>query len=329
VIPHFEAQRYTQNLREEWEDFVGEADNGTLFHLQRFFDYHPEGRFDHHHLIFRRATKIFSLFPAALREGILSSHSGASYGGFVVKRGLGIREALGLVQGLLNYAQDQEIKGVRLTIPPIIYWKHPNNYLDFALLRNGFRYEKRELTSVIGLTYRSEEDILSTFRNETRTAVRKAKRSGVLVAESDDLDSFYEILKKNLWLRHNVTPTHSLAELILLKKLLPERIKLFSAFYQGKQIAGVVLFVCNAKVVLAFYISHNQDFQNLRAVNLLFYECLRWAWKEGFQWLDLGTFTLNMEPNLGLGRFKENFGAQGYFRDTLDWTLPNFREIPQ
>jgi len=323
MIPHFDVQRYTPDLREEWEGFVRGADNGTIFHLQRFFDYHPSGRFDHHHLVFRRNGKVFALFPAALQRGILSSHSGASYGGFVVKRDLGIREALGLVQGLLNYAQNQEIKGIRLTIPPLIYWNHQNNYLDFALLRNGFSYEKRELSSVIGLSYKSEEDILSTFKNEARTAVRKAQKLGVLVTESDDLPAFYEILKRNLWLRHNVTPTHSLDELVLLKKLLPEEIKLFSAFYQGRQIAGVVLFVCNQKVVLAFYISHNQDYQHLRSVNLLFYECLRWAWKEEFQWLDLGTFTLNMEPNLGLGRFKENFGAQGYFRDTLSWTFRN------
>ncbi len=321
MIPYFEVQRYTPELRGEWEDFVEEADNGTLFHLQSFFDYHPPGRFDHHHLIFRKNGKVFALFPATLQQGLLSSHSGASYGGFVVKGGLGIREALGLVQELLNYAQGQEIKRIKLTIPPIIYWNHPNNYLDFALIRNGFSYEKRELSSVIGLSYKSEEAILSTFKNEARTAVRKAQKSGVQVAESDDLPTFYEILNRNLQLRHNVTPTHSLDELTLLKKLLPERIKLFSAFYQGKQVAGVVLFICNQKVVLAFYISHNQDYQNLRAVNLLFYECLRWAWKVGFQWLDLGTFTLNMEPNLGLGRFKENFGAQGYFRDTLSWGI--------
>jgi len=300
---------------------MGEADNGTIFHLQRFFDYHPSDRFTHHHLIFRREGKIFALFPAALQGDVLSSHPGASYGGFVVKRGLGIREALGLVRGLLEYAQDQGIKGIKLTIPPLIYWNHQNNYLDFALLRNGFGYEKRELTSVIGLTYKSEEEILTTFKNEARTAVRKAQKSGVLVTESDDLPAFYQILKRNLWLRHNVTPTHSLDELILLKKLFPKRIKLFSAFYQRRQVAGVVLFVCNQKVVLAFYISHDQDYQHLRSVNLLFYESLRWAWKEGFQWLDLGTFTLNMEPNLGLGRFKENFGAQGYFRDTLSWGI--------
>jgi hypothetical protein len=38
---------------------------------------------------------------------------------------------------------------------------------------------------------------------------------------------------------------------------------------------------------------------------------------EGFSFLDFGIFTVNMEPNWGLGRFKENFGSRGIFRDTF------------
>ena len=33
---------------------------------------------------------------------------------------------------------------------------------------------------------------------------------------------------------------------------------------------------------------------------------------------DFGIFTVNGEPNMGLGRFKENFGASGIFRDTIE-----------
>ena len=33
------------------------------------------------------------------------------------------------------------------------------------------------------------------------------------------------------------------------------------------------------------------------------------------------TFTVNEKPNMGLGRFKENFGASGIFRDTIELCL--------
>ena len=41
------------------------------------------------------------------------------------------------------------------------------------------------------------------------------------------------------------------------------------------------------------------------------------------QIVDFGIFTVNEHPNMGLARFKENFGASGVFRDTLAINLLN------
>jgi len=49
----------------------------------------------------------------------------------------------------------------------------------------------------------------------------------------------------------------------------------------------------------------------------LFYKIFEWAIQKKYSVFDFGIFTVNEEPNLGLARFKENFGASGQFRDTL------------
>ena len=59
----------------------------------------------------------------------------------------------------------------------------------------------------------------------------------------------------------------------------------------------------------------------LRAVNILFYKIFEWAIKSKYEIFDFGIFTINGEPNMGLGRFKENFGASGIFRDTIELNL--------
>ena len=82
-------------------------------------------------------------------------------------------------------------------------------------------------------------------------------------------------------------------------------------------IAGALNFIVKEDVVLAFYISHKEEFQELRPLNLLFYSIFKWAIKEKIKVYDFGIFTVNEEPNYGLARFKENFGANGYFRKTL------------
>jgi lipid II:glycine glycyltransferase (peptidoglycan interpeptide bridge formation enzyme) len=165
------------------------------------------------------------------------------------------------------------------------------------------------------------EQNLDKFKTSHRRAVRKAIKEGVVVRESNRYEEFYNILKNNLNIRHNVTPTHTLEELMYIKELFPSNVNLFGAFIGDKIVAGVVNFICNDDVVLAFYISHDEKYQETRALNLLFYTIFEWAIKEKYKVFDFGIFTVNENPNFGLARFKENFGASGMFRDTFEINL--------
>lgn len=305
---------------EEWDNFVAGSDNGTIFHTRKFLSYHPKPRFNDSSIIVKKNDKLFSVFPAAIieREGkrILTSHSGASYGGFVYNSDLNLKDAFSLIEGLENFGKKNNCDRIQLTIPPIIYETKYSNYLDFALVKNHFLYMKREISSVVQLDI-PEEKLLSTYRAEARTAVNKSIKKGVVIRECDNYEEYYEILKKNLKLRHNVTPTHTIDELKKLAKIFTKEIRLWGAFLGDKLIAGVCNFTANPKVVLAFYISHDEDYQEYRAVNLLFYEIMKKYQQEGCRFLDFGIFTVNMDPNWGLARFKENFGARGIFRDTF------------
>jgi hypothetical protein len=305
---------------EEWDEFVDNSDNGTLFHKREFLSYHPQGRFKDASFIVVKDNKVLALYTAAVveRDGkkILASHPGASYGSFVYKSNLNFKEAHSMVDLLLDYSKSLKVDRIQLTPPPIIYQTKYSNYIDFALVRNGFTYLKRDVSSIVQLDFNMDE-LLSIYRPEARTAVKKSIKKGIEIAECERFEEYYAILKKNLKLRHNVSPAHSLDELIKLKKMFPAKIRLWGAFLKDKLIAGVCNFSANPKVVLAFYISHDEEYQEYRAVNLLFYEIMKRYKEEGFRFLDFGIFTVNMEPNWGLARFKENFGARGIFRDTL------------
>jgi lipid II:glycine glycyltransferase (peptidoglycan interpeptide bridge formation enzyme) len=210
------------------------------------------------------------------------------------------------------------IKQVLLTQTPLVYYESPNQYIDFALIKHGFRYRKREITAVIPLDV---AEPLLVFHADARRSTKKAMREGVTVRISDDFAAYYQILKNNLGMRHNVTPTHTLPELLKLKHMYPDDIILFGVYLKEKMIGGMVVFIANPRVILAFYISHDDHCQAYRPVNILFYEVMKWGRGRGFKNLDLGTFTLNMEPNWGLGRFKENHNARGFLRDTYELLL--------
>lgn len=320
-----ELVQYASSLASEWDAFVDQqANNGTLFHKRAFLAYHPADRFADDSLLFYKKGKLQAVLPAARRHGdeakLLISHPGASFGGFVVQPELSLKDATALVSMLKKYAKSQHYGGLDITLPPIVYLKRPSNYIDFALYNAGFRYRKREVSSVIPLDV-SEEHVLQLLKAEAQRAVRRSQKLGVEVREDDDYATFYDILKQNLKLRHNVIPTHSLEELQKLVSWFPERIKMFAAYAESQMVAGIVLFHANEKTTLAFYISHREAFQKYRAVNHLFYEVFRWCVRNRFQFLDFGIFTVNMEPNWGLARFKESFGAQGVFRDSMQLAL--------
>jgi len=314
------VDRYNNNFLDEWEEIIQNSNNGTLFHTRKFLSYHSKDRFIDHSLMFYKNKKLLSVFPAVemieSNKKILVSHPGASMGSFVTPTDLSFSNALQLVDQLNIYIKKQKFSSVRITLPPIIYNKRKTNYIDYSLLRYGYKYVKREVSSILFLEDSIEKNI-NKFKPSHRQALRKAQRSGLVINNSDDFNSFYKILKNNLNNRHNVKPTHSVDELLKLKKLFPKNILLHAAFLNKKMIGGVINFVANNNVILAFYISHDENYQKYRPINLLFYEILKDAINNNFQVFDFGIFTVNEEPNMGLAKFKENFGSSGIFRDTL------------
>jgi hypothetical protein len=313
-----EVHALTDREHKHWETFVEHANNGTIFHTLKFLSYHPANYFENIHLMIKEKGNILAVFPAVRDDTTIISHKGASYGGFVLKNGLGIHKIYLIVEHTVTYFRTHGYKKIILTQPPLIYYSNPHQYIDFALMKNGFLYRKREITAVIAL---NRADPLTSFHADARRSTKKALREGVRVVITEDFATFYDILKHNLGMRHNVSPTHTLDELLKLKKLFPDKIILFGAFHKHTMLGGMVLFAVNSPVALAFYISHDDKFQAYRPVNLLFYEVIQWARNRGFKFLDLGTFTLDMEPNWGLGRFKENFNARGFLRDTYELNL--------
>ena len=320
----FECSVYTDRDSTKWDEFVNVANNGTIFHLRRFSGYHPKDRFEDNSLLFHKNGNLAAILPACIiQDGSkksLHSHRGASFGGFVLEESSGLKETFDLVESLKNYAHLNSFNEIILTLPPLIYLTRLSNNLDFALIKHGFSYAKREVSSVLSLKPSLSAN-LKNFRAEARTAFRRAQKNGVKIKESDDYTTFYKLLESNLWTRHGVTPTHTVDELDKLKNLFPDKIELLAAFAERKMIAGVILIECNPKAIIAFYICHDENYQKFRAVNFLFHDIIKRAIQRKFKYLDFGTFTVDMEPNWGLSRFKESFGASGLFRDTFKFEL--------
>ena len=318
-----EIIEYTEKWKDKWDKFVLESNNGTMFHLQRFYDYHPEGKFNFNHLIFLHKGNIAAVLPGSRIGNLYESPIGASYGSIVTKD-LKFSTALELVSALKGYGKQTGIKEILLTSAPRIYEKYQNENLDFALLWQGFEYDLHYISSAVKLD--ENRDIISRFQPTVRRNVRKTlKNPDIKVELNDRYDEFYPILIENKS-RHNVKPTHSLEDLLKLKELLPDNIKLFMVYYKDEPIAGSNVFVCNNRVTLCFYNMLRYEFEKLKPIHRVMYEVVKWSTENGYEYVDIGvsqdTKADNpMTPSMSLIDFKEKFDAKTVMRNTFKINL--------
>ncbi|MEJ5351038.1 MAG: GNAT family N-acetyltransferase [Melioribacteraceae bacterium] len=314
-----EIIRYTEEWKEKWDKFVLESNNGTMFHLQRFLDYHTPGKFKFDHLIFLEKGNIVAVLPGSINNGMFESPIGASYGSIVTKD-ITFAKAMEIVSTLLDYGRKNGIKEFMLTAAPMIYEQYPNQSLDFAMLWQGFKYKLHYISSAIKLD--KDRDILERFSPTVRRNIRKTFRDFKLRVEVNErYDEFYPILLKNK-ARHNVKPTHTYEDLLRLKELLPDRLKLFMVYYQDTPIAGSLMFYPNQYVALCFYNMLLYEYAEYKPIQRVMYEVVKDSTERGFRYVDIGvsqdTKAENpMTPSMSLIEFKEKFDAKTIMRNTL------------
>jgi len=318
-----EIIEYTEKWKEKWDNFVLQSNNGTIFHMQKFFDYHTKGKFTFNHLLFLDKGNIVALLPGSRIGSLYESPIGSSYGSIVTKD-VKFSYAMEMVSALLDYGNKSGIKEFLLTSAPRVYEKHPNENLDFAMLWQGFSYDLHYISSAIKLF--PDEDIISRFQPTVRRNIRKVlKNRDIRIELNDCYEEFYPILVDNK-ARHDIKPTHTLEDLLKLKKLLPENILLFMVYYKDEPIAGSNVFICNKQVALCFYNMLKYEYENLKPIHGVMYEVVKWATENGYQYVDIGvsqdTKADNpMTPSLSLIDFKEKFDAKTVMRNTLKKTL--------
>lgn len=318
-----EIIEYTENKRKIWDSFVLNSNNGTIFHLQDFLDYHPKGKFNFYHLMFYKDNELIAVLPGGLTadNSILWSPVGASYGSFVTGD-IHFELALEIVDSFLEFCKLKNLSETYLIPPPIVYSKKISQHLEYAMLYRKFDFELHYISHAIDL--RSSKDFLSDCDKTSRKTIHKILREQKLsIRESDDFVSFNKILIENK-ARHKVKPTHTLDDMLRLKELLPENIKLQLVYYEEKPIAGSLLFICNSKVVLCFYNMLLYEYEHLKPIYLIMYETMKWAKENGYDWVDIGVSQDTsaedpMTPQLGLIAFKERFNARGILRSTYHY----------
>jgi lipid II:glycine glycyltransferase (peptidoglycan interpeptide bridge formation enzyme) len=261
-----------------------------------------------------------SVFPAAIiyndDKKILKSHPGSSYGGPVFNRkNDGVKIVIEVIDELLYHASEEGISSIEMRLSPRVFHVCPSEELEYVLWYRGFEVINTELSSAVQLMFETEKTLYDKFRYNTKQPAKKAIEAGVVFKETEDYDTFWKMLELNLT-KHKATPTHTLEEMNRLLSIMPDKIKLFGAYYENKLIAGTLVFLCNEVTCHTFYIAQDYNFQKMRPLNVLLTETVQWARENGLRYLNFGISTEagGTIVNPSLFRFKEGFAATGTVR---------------
>jgi len=159
----------------------------------------------------------------------------------------------------------------------------------------------------------TEEDILKEFDGKARYNVRLAQRRGVTVEESDDLKTFYDLMRQTAASQNfNTYPYEYFQNLLHYLNA-----SLFLAYYQQQVVAGTIVVYFGHKVTF-LHSASNHKFGHLKAPYLIRFTVVAGARSKGGQYYD--NWGISQQRFPGVTSFKKGFGGQ-------EFTYPPGREI--
>ena len=294
--------KYTDSDKNLWDTFLSNSKNGIFMFNRNFMEYHKD-RFTDNSLLFYDDDKLIALFPACIKDGILYSHGGLTYGGFITGNDMKQHHMNDCFFALKEYAAQNGIKEIIYKHIPHIYHKQPAEEDLYSLFTIGAQILKIEASTSLNLR------LPLKMPKGRKAQVCRARREGVEIKETDDFEAFIVLENSVLQERHGTKAVHTSEELRLLQSRFHQDIKLLGAFYQGKLIAGTVLFIYD-NVVHTQYMAANETAREIGALDLAIATVIE-SYKDSKNWLDFGISTEDggYYLNEGLIAQKEGFGG--------------------
>lgn len=296
-------QFYNSNLKGVWDSFVSNAKNSHFFFHRDYMEYHSDRFDDFSLMIFDNNDKLIALLPANLKDGILYSHQGLTFGGFLIDDKMKTETMLEIFATMKQFLAKQNIKKLVYKCIPYIYHIKPAEEDKYALFINNAKLIRRDVTSTINL---SEKIRYSKGR---KWSINKAKKEKIEIVKSNDYDNFWKLLTEVLETNHEAKPVHTLKEIKNLADLFPNNIKLFLARKDEKIISGALIYE-NQHIIHTQYLANSNLGREIGGLDFLLDYLIKDVYNDkkyfdfGISNEDNGRFL-----NTGLIAQKEGFGA--------------------
>ncbi|MBI5056316.1 MAG: GNAT family N-acetyltransferase [Nitrospirae bacterium] len=299
---------YSPDKKNEWDAFVKRAKNLHFIFFRDFMEYHSD-RFQDFSLMVYENNKLIALLPSNLKNDVLFSHGGLTFGGFVVSDSMRTETMSEIFNLLKDYLRERKIEKLIYKALPCIFHKYPAEEDRYALFVNEAKLFRRDVSSAIILGDKPK------YSKGRKWIINKAKKENLIISQSDDYDSYWELLTDVLKKNHGVKPVHSLEEIKRLSNLFPDNIKLFVSKKGNNLLAGSVIFE-NETIVHTQYLANSDEGREIGALDVVVDYLINETYRDK-KYLSFGASTEQEGRylNKGLIAQKEGFGAGAVVHD--------------
>ena len=109
----------------------------------------------------------------------------------------------------------------------------------------------------------------------------------------------------------------SLSELKNVISIFPNKFKIFGVYDSNNLIASSVCIEVEKSILYVFYWADNINYSSTSPITFLASGLYNYCQENNYRILDIGTATIDSEPNYGLISFKRNLG----FKESIKLTL--------
>ncbi|RXH29762.1 hypothetical protein XH99_10870 [Bradyrhizobium nanningense] len=307
------VRSYSAQDEAAWNGIVLQSRTGNFLHLRSYMDYHSD-RFVDQSLIVLQNGEPCAVFPASLHGDTISSHGGLTYGGLLATTDMRAQSTLEAFEKIAShYASAGRDKMIYKAVPHVFH-RYPSEEDLYALFRMGARLQRRDISSVV------EIGKAPKYSKGRKWTINKARKANLVVAASDQLDAFHELLCEQASDRGRQV-VHTLHELQLLKSRFPDQIVLYEARADGQLQAGALIFDFGSSVHTQYLGSSELGRVN-GALDLIISELVnnQYADRRYFSF-GISTEQSGRFLNEGLVAQKEGFGGRGIVHDFYEVDL--------
>lgn len=302
------VERYTQQNEVVWNQFLETTRNGIFLFNRKFMDYHAD-RFNDHSLIFFDDANIIGIFPANQKDKLIVSHQGLTFGGLLYPPDVRASQVSEMVDQTVKYYAERGMEQIILKPTPYFLHKAPSHEDLYFWHLKGAELYRRDLSSLVDLAVEYK------YSKGRKWIINKAKKEGVSISLSEDWETFHRILSDALKF-HGTGPVHSVDELKLLHSRFPDKIRLYTASFNGQVVSGAMTFSYGS-VLHTQYLANSEAGREVGGLDLLLDELINTARSENFKALSFGISTTDEGKNLntGLLQQKESYGGKAVLHD--------------